>query len=190
MPVKIDAISEPITYAKIVKDYVQRCRPSLEKEFKWFSQKQTFRKSLILIASAQIPDDCVSTRKADHQRRLKNADLKKAEAFLLDVEKDLRKARSFPEIHRAVKSALFFGKGLGELYAYDTAIRIAALKSPESLPTEVHLIAGARDGAKAIFGSTSAVMPVEAFPKPMRALKAYEIHNLLCSYRHHLARVR
>lgn len=190
MSVKIDAISEPVTYVKIVSDYIKRCRPTLENEFEWFGQEQTFKKSLSLIASAQISKDGFSTRKADHQRLLKDEDLQKAETRLLEAEKEIKKAKNFAEIHQAVMDALFFTKGLGSLFTYDTALRIAALKGEDFKPTEVYLIAGAKDGARAIFYRPPAIMPVESFPKQMLVLKAYEIHNLLCSYRHHLALVR
>ena len=173
MQVKIDAIPEPITYAKIVSHYIKKCRPTQQHECKWFGQKQTFRKSLSLIASAQLSIDGVLTRKADHQRRLINANLDKAETRLLEAEKELRKAKSFSEIHQAVTDALLYATGLGPMYAYDTALRIAALKGEGSLPAEVYLIAGAKDGAKEIFDRPPAIMQVAepiAITKPMASV--------------------
>ncbi|MDO9099689.1 MAG: hypothetical protein Q7V53_02945 [Caldisericota bacterium] len=193
MAVRIDAISEPITYAKIVSDYIKRCRPTQLKEFAWFAQKQTYKKSLQLIASAQLSDDgFLFTSKADHQRRLKDEVLKKAESSLLAFEMEIRKASTFEELHQVVKDALFFVKGAGDLYAYDTALRIAARRGSDLLPDKVYLIAGAKEGAKHIFAQgagRATVMESAAFPREFQKLMPYEIHNLLCSYRNHLARV-
>lgn len=49
--------------------------------------------------------------------------LKKAKSSLLEFEMEIRKASTVKEIHQVVKDALFFVKGTGELYDYDTALQ-------------------------------------------------------------------
>ena len=73
--------------------------------------------------------------------------------------------------------------GIGQLYCYDTALRIAAYRRLE--PKRIYLHAGARVGAQALdrhFASAQS-LAIEQIPEPLRDRPPHEIENVLCIYR-------
>jgi hypothetical protein len=74
-------------------------------------------------------------------------------------------------------------RGLGELYCYDTALRIGA--KLELLPQMVFLHRGTRDGARAL-GHTdyrSANIDPHTLPRELHQLHPYEIEDFLCIFK-------
>jgi len=78
--------------------------------------------------------------------------------------------------------------GLGELYAYDTALRIGSFIG--TFPETVYLHAGARVGAKAL-GVDTKVKSVElrSLPKPFHSLEPHQAEDVLCIYKKLLERL-
>jgi hypothetical protein len=78
-------------------------------------------------------------------------------------------------------------KGLGELYAYDTAYFIGA--HLDLTPEKVYLHAGTRKGAQALgfSGGLAYLMPSQ-LPVELHILTPYEMEDFLCIYKGFLAR--
>jgi hypothetical protein len=71
--------------------------------------------------------------------------------------------------------------GIGELYVYDTALRLGA--HLRLLPGEVYLHAGMRRGARALGldHRVRSLAPTK-LPTPLRRLRPYEMEDVLCIY--------
>jgi hypothetical protein len=122
-----------------------------------------------------------------HQRRIPGAALEKATDRLRRA--GLEKARSFDDLIQRVNSAVRSIRGIGELYVYDTALRIGA--HLRLLPREVYLHAGARMGARALhLDYRSASIPLDRLPVELRRLEPHEIEDVLCIYKDWLTPVR
>ena len=72
--------------------------------------------------------------------------------------------------------------GLGELYCYDTTLRIDAYLS--LMPERVHLHAGTRDGAVAPgFDADVRLIGLRQLPDAFWELEPFEAEDLLCIYK-------
>lgn len=72
--------------------------------------------------------------------------------------------------------------GLGELYFYDTALRIGAYLNLH--PEKVYLHRGTRIGAKKLgFDWKKESLDPAIFPEPLKPLKPLEIDYFLCIYK-------
>ncbi len=118
-----------------------------------------------------------------HQCRVgyENCDLGAKE--LLTREGDIKKADSFEEIHAITEEVRKDSKTnrLGELWSYDTALRIGFSK--DVYPKHVYLHAGTREGAINVLGKEIAnknKLEKEVFPKEFQVMKCYEIEAFLC----------
>ena len=118
-----------------------------------------------------------------HQRRLKEKDLDRAEQKLVSRITDIEKASSFAALFDLIERAVGSLGGLGELYVYDTALRIGAQK--RTLPQRAYLHAGARQGAKALGLEVAGVVGFfkSELPEALRELEAHEIEDVLCIYK-------
>lgn len=67
---------------------------------------------------------------------------------LLKKAPAMERARNFSELFKLLEAAVEPIPGLGELYVYDTTLRIGSKLN--LFPEEVHLHAGTRQGARAL----------------------------------------
>jgi hypothetical protein len=86
-------------------------------------------------------------KRYSHQRRLTRTALETANTVLSDRAKRVWGARDFDQLFNIVDAAVDDIPGLGELYVYDTALRIGAKLN--LFPARVYLHAGTRQGARA-----------------------------------------
>jgi hypothetical protein len=95
---------------------------------------------------------------------------------------------SFDELHGIVCVITDKVKGLGELYAYDTAYLIGLRLGLR--PKRVYLHAGTREGAKALgFTGSLPYLKPSQLPTELRVLKAAEMEDFLCIYEGALRKV-
>src|ERR1700687_3482915 len=90
-------------------------------EMERFFQTLTFTSAIEYAASGADPHKKIHP----HQRRIGVKRLRRSAALLIQFTRDIRKAKSFADlfmITEAVKSNI---KGLGDLWSYDTAMRMA-----------------------------------------------------------------
>jgi len=118
-----------------------------------------------------------------HQRRLGVKTLRKSARIMESLYPAIQKKTSFAgifEITEAVKSEM---KGLGDLWSYDTALRIAFNRGEKYYPQSVFIQQAVTKGIKRIFPKmtiNNRSLPSSAFPKAIQQLQPYEIENFLC----------
>lgn len=128
--------------SEIVRDYKRRFRRRAAAELRIFAGMGSLDKVVIEAGLARMP----SGKRWSHQRRIPAAILEEAERRLQRV--NFTAARSFDELLQAIDNAVHNLRGIGELYTYDTALRIGAYL--RKLPERVYLHAGTRVGASAL----------------------------------------
>jgi hypothetical protein len=123
-----------------------------------------------------------------HQQRLTRSALAAANENLLSEISKIRDCRSFEQLLSLVDKSLHEISGLGELYVYDTTLRIGAYSS--LWPEHVYLHAGTRKGARALgfSGKVSRVDPVD-FPTVIQQIRPHEIEDFLCIYKAELRKL-
>lgn len=128
----------------IIQTYTTQIRPRANEELNWFRQQPTLSETICLAALAVNSKG----KRYPHQRRLSKAVLEQARDILLANEKQISQSTDFDDLFTLLERLLAHVKGLGELYVYDTALRIGAKLG--MLPKRVYLHAGTRVGAKAL----------------------------------------
>jgi len=127
-------------------------------------------------------------KRFSHQRRLTRQSLQLGKQAIMSKSGDFQKATSFDEVLKVVQEVTSKVHGLGELYAYDTALRISAKTGHE--PTHVYLHAGTRVGAKRLGISTNCeYVLMSELPEALMLLKAHEVESFLCIYKNHFGSV-
>lgn len=122
-----------------------------------------------------------------HQRRIKATSIRNAARAVSSAAPRLLNCRSFEELHAAILQACERIPGIGELYIYDTALRIGAFLG--KLPEYVYLHRGTRAGAKALgLDVSQPFLRVEDLPDSVRTLEPHEIEDFLCIYKRHFKR--
>ena len=168
------------TLREMVRHYILHHRPRARAEL-WTFCTQPFEKALERAALAIDEDE----KRFSHQRRLKQPGLRKADAILSDSSGKLRNSKSFADLHELIMALLEGIGGLGELYYYDTALRIGA--NLKLMPQLVYLHRGTRDGARALGldWHANAVDP-RHLPKKLAVLEPHEMEDFLCIYKDRL----
>lgn len=94
----------------------------------------------------------------------------------------LSRSQTFDELMSKVEQILSAVPKAGDLYRYDTSLRIGSYLG--LYPTRVFLQTGAYDGARKISKSfRERSVPLAQFPEPFHALAPFELENLLCIYK-------
>src|SRR5262245_22025013 len=106
----------------LVRSYQIHNRPHSEGELAFFRNMPSLELAIYHAAFAINERD----KRFDHQRRLKRSSLNQANALLSDATKRIKAARSFHELHELLLELLSPVRGLGELYVYDTTLRLGS----------------------------------------------------------------
>ncbi len=169
----------------LVRSYIRHNRPKLLDQLRYFERLPSLE---CAVETAAIAKDSRGKR-LHHQRRLTRSALTYAKENLLSSLPRIRNCRSFDQLHQLVDKSVCEIRGLGELYVYDTSIRVGAHLN--LWPEQVYLHAGARKGAKALgfSGGVSRVKPRD-MPVAIQELKPHEIEDFLCIYKLELAKLR
>jgi len=170
-----------LDFDAIKDDYVSRIRPIAQNELLWFRNQPT------LEAAVQLAATAVKSRgkRYSHQRRIKKDALRRARAVLSANTGRVQGCRDFLELIDLLDRLLAPIDGLGELYVYDTALRVGAKLGIG--PDKVYLHAGTRVGAKALgLDSRLATLEVSLLPLAWHGLAPHEIEDILCIYKEHL----
>ena len=77
--------------------------------------------------------------------------------------------------------------GIGELYIYDTSMRLGAYLG--FLPTKVYLHAGTRKGAKALGFTNSDALEISELPTEFGRLDPHEVEDVLCIFKDELKKL-
>ena len=102
-------------------------------------------------------------------------------SHLVGSERTIRRSRNFDNLFNLIERTLKPVRGIGELYLYDTALRIGAKLNLS--PTKVYLRAGTRDGARALGADATATLDMGALRLEFHCLEPYEIEHILCIFK-------
>ncbi len=181
------------TLAEMVEDYRQNF---LERTERWISSLKSTTD--FICGAANIKDYPKDKRfcKNSHQYRMPYGTVVAAREKLENA--DLEHLSSFSDIYQKVKLISKDIYQFGVLAAYDFTQRYCY--SRNMLPDAVYLHAGVTEGFNALNAAMGEI-PVEhnailgdfvksaALPKPLADLSTLHIENLLCIYKHRLARL-
>jgi hypothetical protein len=150
-------------------------------ELEWFAHQpslaQTIRTAALAVTS--------QGKRYSHQRRITKAALQQALEILLNQERKIHRSRNFGDLFNLIDRALTPVRGIGELYIYDTSLRIGAKLNLS--PTRVYLHAGTRDGARSLGADAAAVtVDMAALPPESYCLEPHEIEDILCIFKNEL----
>lgn len=169
----------------IVRYYSLHIRPHANAELNWFKQQPTLEKAIYFAALAINSDG----KRYSHQRRLRQTALKQAHKILQANRPQLEQCKDFDELYSLLERLLIPIKGIGELYVYDTALRIGAKLG--LLPQKVYLHAGTRIGAQALgFDGKSKALDVSQLPIELHQLEPHEIEDVLCIFKDKLMKLQ
>lgn len=162
----------------IVRNYTSTVRPNAEAELRWFREQPTLKAAIEKAALATNSEG----ERYSHQRRLSRDVLEDARSRLLKEVASLENATSFDDLLRRVNQIVRDIRGIGELYVYDTSLRIGS--KLELLPDKVYLHAGTRSGAKALsLDHRASGLALSSLPAELRQLQPHEIEDVLCIYK-------
>jgi len=161
----------------IVRMYIQRIRPRAQAELDWFIRQPTLRDAIENAALARNSKG----KRYSHQRRIKKTAIKEAFSILDDASDRIKRSRDFAELFRLIDASLEDVPGIGELYVYDTSLRIGAKLN--LLPEKVYLHAGTRRGARALGLKADKALKVSDLPKEFHSLRPHEIEDVLCIFK-------
>ena len=121
-------------------------------------------------------------KRYSHQRRLSKTALEQAQDILLENEELMRQSQDFDDLFLLFERLLSSVKELGELYIYDTALRIGAKIGV--FPERVYLHTGTLIGAKALgFDGRMKTLEVSQLPEWLQQLQPHEIEDVLCIFK-------
>lgn len=176
-PVKHDSDT---TLAKLVRSYQVHNRPDSINELEFFRNMPSIELA-VYHASLAINGN---NKRFSHQYRIPLTALKRAEALLITFASKLRGFNTFHELQVFLGDLLLSVQGLGELYVYDTALRLGSFLKLS--PQYVYLHAGTRTGARALgLNVSEGFLSVSSLPKEIRNLAPHEIEDFLCIYKGH-----
>jgi len=162
----------------IVRTYIRRIRPKAHAELNWFRQQPSLHAA---IEKAALAINSQGNRYS-HQRRLQQDSLQQAYQALEAKTETIAETDDFDDLHGLIDRILNPIPGIGELYVYDTSLRIGAKLN--LLPTRVYLHAGTRVGARALgLDASGPSINTSALPREFRSLPPHEIEDILCIFK-------
>lgn len=162
----------------MVRTYITQIRPRTEAELEWFRSQPSVRAAIERAALA------VNSRgqRYSHQRRLRRETLEQVCEIHCEFEPPIRRVKNFDELFDMVDLALQHVTGVGELYVYDTSLRLGARLGLE--PTKVYLHSGTRVGARALgFDGRARALAISELPAAFYELRPHEIEDVLCIFK-------
>lgn len=173
---------EPASNLKQLVSWYQRyCGPSLRDQLDDFRQLPALADTIDRAARAVNAQG----KRFPHQYRIQGTALAKAKSRLVAGVGSITSCGSFDALHSLLSGLFTPVSGLGQLYLYDTTLRLGAYL--KLAPTAVYIHAGTRAGALALgLDVSSGIIPAAAFPKPIQVLAPYEIEDFLCIFKKYL----
>jgi hypothetical protein len=158
--------------------YIRDFRPQAQAELEWFRQQPTLESAIEHAALAINSNG----KKYSHQWKLKKPSLEAARQILMMNSKAISQAKDFDDLFALVEGLCDRISGIGELYIYDTGLRIGA--KLHLMPKKVYLHRGTRDGARALgFDTKIRALEISQIPLEICRLEPHEIEDVLCIFK-------
>jgi hypothetical protein len=165
----------------IVRTYIRKIRPRAQAEIDWFADQPSLADAIEHAGLAQNSRN----KRYSHQRRLTKVALKQALRALREAADAITRVRNFDELFNLIKDEVESIPGIGELYIYDTSLRIGAKLN--LFPNRIYLHAGTRDGARALgMDHRAKTLKISALPKQFHVLQPHELEDILCIFKKEL----
>jgi hypothetical protein len=161
----------------IIRAYKRRNLPKALVELNYFRDLPNFN---ICIDKAALAIDHRGKRYR-HQTRFSKVTLLTARDILLDNAKSIKEVKNFDELICLIGNILESVKGIGELYIYDTSLRIGSYLG--YLPKKVYLHSGTRKGARKLGYKNRYVIEMKELPNEFQYLEPFEVEDILCIYK-------
>ena len=147
-------------------------------KMKSFYEKMSLTEAIKNASVGGSPD----SKMDPHQRRVGHTKGNLGANELLKKEIEIQKCKSFAEIFEITEKVKSNVIGLGNLWSYDTALRIGF--NLGKYPELVYIQAGVRKGVKKVNPKIKIrrTLDMSVFPDEMQILKPYEAENFLCIY--------
>lgn len=182
---RLDASAKGSDFSVLIRHYRKHHRPRTVDELQFFGTMPSFE---LAVHHAALAIDGRGKR-FGHQCRIPPAPLKRAKMLLEAAASRLKECKTFHELHSLLLQLLGGVRGLGELYCYDTALRLGASRG--HAPEFIYLHRGTRWGAKALgLDSSASYIALHRLPAPLRELPPHEAEDFLCIYREHFRNVK
>lgn len=146
---------------------------------KSFYEKLAIETAIKYASTGKNPDDKMN----QHQWRVGYKKGLLGSNELLAVLAEIKKCRKFEDIFSLTEKVKADIHGLGELWSYDTALRIGF--KLKIYPQQVFIQRGVIKGVKKVLNGKRPMgrsLPINVFPHELHVLTAYEIENFLCIY--------
>jgi hypothetical protein len=163
----------------IIAHYLANYSDNADGELRFYCQQPTLDDALENAALARLP----SGKRAHHQRRLPASSLNAAWKALKQC--DFNVIDDFHELFCLIDEKVRPIDGIGELYVYDTALRIGAFL--HLAPDRIYLHAGVRVGARSLGFSGGDFIVCSDLPAEFVVLEPHQIEDCLCIYKRELA---
>jgi len=171
-------------FERLVQYYRAEYQPEAAEELDIFRRQPSLPQAIYLAGQA-MDDNC---RRFNHQFRLTKEALNNATAALTASTAAIERCNDFEQLITLIEDLVGEITRIGELYIYDTALRIGAKRGIE--PELVYLHAGTREGAKALgFDGNRKSIHRSELPTALQSLRPREIEDLLCIYKEDLKRL-
>lgn len=180
-------ISKNATLLKLITNYIKIGRPRLKGRLAAF-KNLPFEVALEKAALAKEISE--HDHRFVHLHRLKVSALKEGSRKILKQKPALLRCKQFDEVYKIVSDVVDAITGIGPMYAYDVALRIAANRRLK--PKTVYLQRGVRIGAENLLGRKvgEQALKKSVFPAVLWRLSPMEIEDFLCIYKGHLKRIK
>jgi hypothetical protein len=166
----------------IVRHYIKYYRECNRVELDWFRNQISLEDTIRIAALADNRG-----KRFRHQTRIPVKTLEKAKEILSLLTGEIKRCNNFDELLNLVEANLKDIRGVGELYYYDTSLRIGA--KLDLLPEKVYLHSGTRIGARILgYNPKSRYLETGSLPNEFQALAPHEIEDILCIYKDELKR--
>lgn len=179
-------------WQRVIRDYIINHRPGNKAQLAWFKGQPSFEDALLKAAKAE--DD--RGKRYRHQNKVWRTAITEAQCRLPSAANQVRECKSFHELWlllyqllKPTEGPIKPVKGLGDLYIYDTALRLGAYLC--LTPDKVYLHAGTLEGAKrfGFIASSKAWLEVNELPEDLQKLPPHELEDVLCIYKDKRVRV-
>jgi hypothetical protein len=117
----------------------------------------------------------------NHQHRIGKKKCDESATEVLKYKNDFKKCKTFKEIFQLTEKIRKDIYKLGDLWSYDTALRIGF--HLDMYPDEVYVQQGVVKGVKKIFNGTrprGRSLPMNIFPKEIQQMEPFKVENFLC----------
>jgi len=146
---------------------------------KGFYENLPLETAIIHASTGKNPDGKMNP----HQWRVGKAKGLSGANMLLTNLAEIEKSKTFEEIFSITERVKDDIYGLGELWSYDTALRIGF--NLRTSPLQVYVQRGVNRGVKKVLKGIrpkGRCLPISVFPHELHVLETYEIENFLCIY--------